>query len=315
MVVSLASRKKTGNAGSGSQLQRSVTFVDTDYVITQFPEFEVAIDPQIPVRSVTFGYPQDMALVWSPKPEFAIAANSVSLLMPFVEPYVVKSIRKALPNVKDPGLASQTQAFVRQEAQHHAQHQRFNSLLTVRYPALRRVEPWISASYRFLEKHTSPTFGVAFAAGFETVAFCAARWVDMYADDVLTGANGEGASLFLWHLAEEVEHKTVAADVYRAIGGKRPLYAAAMLVSALLLAWFAVLGTLTMMWKERRLFRPVAHLRLLKWTITFLFILLPVMAVSVLRDHDPRDLADPYRLHSWISGSFDGIDNMGVRVG
>ena len=268
----------------------------------------------LPLRRVTFALPDAESLVWSEKPELAIAANSVSLLMPFVEPYVVRSIRAVVGDIADPELRAQAGGFVRQEAQHQAQHRSLNQLLSARYTGIGRVESWMDTSYRFVERHTSNKFGVAFAAGFETVAFCAARWVDRYADDVLNNADPRGASLFLWHLAEEVEHKTVAPDVYRAIGGKRPMYAAAMLLSAVLLAWFSILGVLTMFWHERRLFRPIAHLRMFFWSLTFLFVLFPVMAVSILPGHDPRDLADPYRLQSWITGRFDGVDNMGVRV-
>jgi uncharacterized protein len=279
--------------------------------------FTVTIDGKdrggLPLRRVRFALPTVAELVWSVKPELAIAANSVSLLMPFVEPYVVHSIRNCA-KLLDPPLAGEALAFVRQESQHHTQHRIFNGVLTDRYPGLNRIETWMGRTFRFLEAHTSARFGAAFAAGFETVAFSAARWVETHADDVLLGADPAGASLFLWHLAEEVEHKTVAADVYRAIGGKRPLYAVAMVLSAVLLAWFSVLGTLTMFWHERRLLRPVAHFRMLIWSLTFLFVLLPIMAVSVLPAHDPRDLVDPYRLRSWITGAFDGVDNMGVQV-
>ena len=275
----------------------------------------VAIDAvELPRRRVAFRFPDGSELVWSEKPELAIAANSVSLLMPFVEPYVTRSIRTVTDRLSEQSLTETARAFVRQEAQHHTQHREYNRLLAERYRGVRRIESWIDRTYRFVERHTSQLFGVAFAAGFETVAFCAARWVDMHADNVLRNAEPRGASLFLWHLAEEVEHKTVASDVYRAIGGKRPMYAVAMLLSAFLLAWFSVLGILTMLWHERRMFKPVAHVRLFVWSLTFLFVLLPVMAVSILPAHDPRELADPYRLHSWITGTFDGVDAMGVRV-
>ena len=268
----------------------------------------------LPLRRVAFEFPDPDGLVWTRKPELAIAANSVSLLMPFVEPYVVRSIRAVVDELGDPNLVEEAKGFVRQESQHHGQHRMYNERLAERYRGVGRIERWIDSTYRFLERHTSTTFGVAFAAGFETVAFCAARWVEGHADDVLDGADQRGASMFLWHLAEEVEHKTVAADVYRSIGGGRVRYSLAMFVSAFILAWFSVLGTLTMMWHERRLLKPIAHLRMLLWSLTFLFVLLPVMAVSMLPGHDPRDLADPYRLHSWISGHFDGIDSMGVHV-
>ena len=274
---------------------------------------DVSNAPGLTPRRLNFAFTSVDSLVWTRKPELAIAANSVSLLMPFVEPYVVRSVRAAANDLSGV-VAEDAKVFVRQESQHHGQHRLYNDLLSDRYRGVDRIEKWIAVTYRFLEKHTSKAFGLAFAAGFETVAFCAARWVEFHADDVLQGADPRGASLFLWHLAEEVEHKTVASDVYRAIGGGRIRYTGAMLISAFILAWFAVLGTVTMMWHERRLFKPVAHARMLLWTLTFLFVLLPVMAVSTLPSYDPRDLADPYRLRSWITGRFDGVDAMGVCV-
>ena len=298
-------------SGTVGLLKRRRIWVDGTTVTSD----SIVAAPGLPLRRVSFTFPDAGGLVWSRKPELAIAANSVSLLMPFVEPYVVRSIRAVVDDLADPALADVARTFVRQESQHHGQHRVYNELLGARYRGVRRIERWIDTVYRVLEAHTSKAFGVAFAAGFETVAFCAARWVDVRADDVLGGADPRGASLFLWHLAEEVEHKTVAPDVYRAIGGGRLRYAAAMLISVLILAWFSVLGILMMMWHERRLFKPIAHLRMLLWTLSFLLVLLPVMAVSVLPAHDPRDLADPYRLQSWITGHFDGIDSMGVDTG
>lgn len=38
-------------------------------------------------RAVKLEYPSDMDPMWAKLPEFACAANSVSLLMPHVEPY------------------------------------------------------------------------------------------------------------------------------------------------------------------------------------------------------------------------------------
>ncbi len=45
---------------------------------------------------------------------------------------------------------------------------------------------------------------------------------------------------------------------------------------------------------------PVAHLRLIAWSLSFVFCALPVMAVSALPGHHPRDLVDPAGLEHWL---------------
>jgi predicted metal-dependent hydrolase len=250
---------------------------------------------------VRFEWPDDLDPIWTPRtPELAIAANSVSMLMPHAEPYVVASTRAALGErlVTDPDLARQAQAYLTQEAQHHAQHRRFNDLLIARYPLLARVdraEAWVFAKLR----RRSTRFGLAFAAGFETVAFVSARWVDKRMG-LLRDAEPTAATMFLWHLAEEVEHKRVAFDVYQASGGGRLRYAWAMWVAALILAAGAFAGSMAMLWSTRRIFSPAAWFRLIGWSLSFIFVALPVMVISALPGHHPDDLTDPAGLEHWL---------------
>jgi len=253
------------------------------------------------VRRVRFEWPDDLALVWTPAhPEFAIAANSVSLLMPHAEPYVVAATRAALREglVDDPTHAKAAQAYLTQEAQHHGQHRRFNDLLIAQAPALARVDRLFAWTFSRLGRR-STRFGLAFAAAFETIAFIAARWVDKR-QSLLREADPTATTMFLWHLAEEVEHKQVAHDTYEAAGGGRLRYGWAMVVAASVLAAGALLGSMVMLQSTGRLFRPSSHLRLMTWSLSFVFAALPVMVVSMLPSHHPSQLVDPVGLEHWL---------------
>jgi predicted metal-dependent hydrolase len=259
------------------------------------------VPASLPIRRVRFEWADDVDPIWTPRtPELAIAANAVSLLMPHAEPYVVASTRAALGErlITDPALADEAQAYLTQEAQHHAQHRRFNDLLVRRYPALSRVDratAWVFGRLR----RRSTKFGLAFAAGFETVAFVSARWVDKHMG-LLRDAEPTAATMFLWHLSEEVEHKRVAHDVYQGAGGGRLRYAWAMTVAAVLLAAGAFAGSIPVLWAERRYFHPSAWFRLIGWSLSFIFVALPVMVVSALPGHHPDDLVDPAGLEHWL---------------
>src|SRR4051812_33907140 len=259
------------------------------------------VTARVTPRRVRFTWPEDLDPMWTPAvPELAIAANAVSLLMPHAEPYVVAAVRASFDElpIEDPDLAADARAYVSQEAQHHAQHRRFNDILVRHYPPLERQDRAWRWVFRKL-RNRGTRFGLAFAAAFETTAFVAARWVDRN-QRLLRDADPTTTTMFLWHLAEEVEHKEVAFDVYEASGGGRLRYAWALIVAAAVLAGSALCGSLTMMRAEKRLFSPVAHLRLATWSLGFVFAALPVMVSSALPGHHPRDLADPAGLDHWL---------------
>lgn len=256
-------------------------------------------------RKVTFTYPDDLEPVWSRDvPEFSIAANSISLLMPHVEPYVIKAVKSAGDQI-DPELATAAEAFCAQEAQHHRQHQKFNRILAQHYPGVVRLERWMKLTYDWLWRTRSQSFSLAFAAGAETVAYTLARWTESRMGRLFSNAEPTMATLFLWHLAEEVEHKSVAYDVYSEVDGRRWLLAVAMFWAAFITGVFGVMGSLYMLKVERKLFRPGTYVRMIPWTVSFIFDLLPAMAVgSLSKNHHPSDLSDP----QWFSLFLMGYD-------
>lgn len=251
-------------------------------------------------RRVRFDWPEHFDPIWTRQPELALSANAVSLLMPYVEPYVVDAVAGVTDELDDE-LAEQARVFVRQERQHHGQHRRFNDLVVGAFPGLRRIERLMAWVFGWLRRHASDRFALAFAAGFETVAFTAARWTATRQRNLFAGADPQSAGLFLWHLAEEVEHKAVAHDVYEATGGGRLRRLWAMTVSMLVLAFFTVLGTLSMLWSTRRIFHPMAHVRMLVWSISFVFDLLPAMALAMLHEHHPDRYVDPSFYDAWLT--------------
>ena len=256
---------------------------------------------RIPSRRVRFTWPDDLDPVWTPRvPELALAANAVSLLMPHAEPYVVASVRSAAADLAEshPELAADALAYAAQEAQHHGQHRRFNDLVMGRYPGLDRIDRAMRWTFARLRRR-STRFGLAFASGFETIAFVAARWVDKH-QSLLRDADPTATTLFLWHLAEEVEHKEVAFDVYQASGGGRLRLAWGTTVAALVLATASFAATLVMLKRTGRLFSPASHLRLIGWSLSFVFAALPVAVLACLPGHHPRDLADPAGLEHWL---------------
>ncbi|RMH78757.1 MAG: metal-dependent hydrolase [Actinomyces sp.] len=264
------------------------------------------VDPgPLPHRRIRFAWPDDTRARWQPlRPEFAAAVNALSLGMPHGEPYVMRAVRRAAGAIDDPDVQARVRAYLAQEAEHSRQHARFNEILVAHHPALARVESWLATSYRFLERRAGAPFGTAYAAAFEATAFAAARWMDRRRHELFTGADPEAATLILWHLAEEVEHKTVAHEVWAAVDGSRLRYVAAMGVCFAMLVWFVFCGTVVQLAAWRRLWSPVAWFRLWRWGLGFVFEVVPTMAITVLPGHDPAEQADPSWMPLWLS-AFD----------
>jgi predicted metal-dependent hydrolase len=251
-------------------------------------------------RRVRLAHPDQVDPAWNARhPELAFAADAVSLLMPYAEPYFVRTVRRALPQLDGP-LADEARDFAAQEARHHGEHRRFNDALTTGHPALQRIEGWMARTFGWLEGTRSLPFALAFAAGSETIAFSIARWADAHDDDLFDGVAPTTAALYRWHLAEEVEHKSVAFDVWSALDGSRLRYVAASAMTFVLLAWFTILSTLTLLLGSRWRWSPACWFRLVRWAFSIAFVTLPNMVVSSLPGHHPTHLTDPPGLVTWL---------------
>jgi predicted metal-dependent hydrolase len=219
-------------------------------------------------------------------------------------------MQRAIPDLPQ-NQVEPCRAYVAQEAQHHRQHVRFNRRLTEVYPALRRVEGAANRFFRLLERRCSSRFNLAFAAGSETIAYSAARWAASNRRELFGRGDEVATSLFLWHLAEEVEHKSAAHEVYTTLhpSGFRAwlVRAVAVVVSLLSLFGFVVAGTSTMLWAERLLHRPMVWYRLVRWGIGFAFEVLPNVAVSLTPGHHPDQFADPAWYEVWLR-EYDSAD-------
>src|SRR6187549_1613264 len=94
----------------------------------------------LPTRRVGFEYPADTNPMWVPgNPEFAAAANAISLGMPYAEPLFIRAVRSTYDRIDD-DLRARSDSYVRQETGHHTQHKRFNDLVSARYPGCLRVQ-------------------------------------------------------------------------------------------------------------------------------------------------------------------------------
>ena len=190
----------------------SGTNLETDTVVESTAD--------IHVRPFNFDFPDDLDPVWIPdEPCRSQFFNGVSLTMPYLEPYLVKTMREAMADVEDDALLADMQAFNGQEAQHYRCHRRLNVLLTKNgNPQFAGVEERLRRSYERLQKRSLRT-RMAYSAGFECMTNGFTHWLTSKRVELFGGAEPQVTSFWLMHMVEEAEHKTVAFDAYQACFG------------------------------------------------------------------------------------------------
>lgn len=181
------------------------------------------VDISLEARNRSFSLHEPLAGDWHGGHAFQTAFfNALSLSFPTGEKFFVDSVRHYLPRIDDPKLKSEAAIFVQQEYVHRREHQRYNEVLAeVRCFDLSKLEALYIREIEQANKQP-PIARLAATVVLEhiTAMFAAgsmrnSRWMD--------GAHPVMADLWQWHAIEETEHKSVAYDVFLAIGGDRKL--------------------------------------------------------------------------------------------
>jgi predicted metal-dependent hydrolase len=142
--------------------------------------------------------------------------NAFSLLFPIGEKYFIDSIRAALPEVEDAELLEDARRFIAQESIHTRLHLEMNERLTALGLSF-VIEPMLLWRIRTSE-WVSLRSKLAVTMTYEH--YTAALGDMLLANPSLLDAAPESLRLlWLWHAAEECEHRGIACDVYRALGG------------------------------------------------------------------------------------------------
>lgn len=186
----------------------------------------------IVVRKVKLDFPDDLDDVF---PGDDIIAEcylaAFSLTMPVLEPYLIRIYRHLGDQITDSDLRDDVQKFISQEAQHHRNHSRINGIIMARLgpvvaAELQGILDDLERDYRRFNATKSDRFNAIYAEGFE--AMTCAMVVAFFARAAARSASDEGAAdnrfgpwqqLWAWHGAEEIEHRTVAFNVYESLFG------------------------------------------------------------------------------------------------
>ncbi|MCU4351917.1 metal-dependent hydrolase [Acinetobacter ursingii] len=184
---------------------------------------------KIAARKVFFDFSKS-DLVWIPDDHFSShVMNGVNLLLPAGEFWFCRVYNRALPYITDENLKDDVIGFIRQEAIHanaHIAGQKFLTAHNISIDEAKKIPELIfgtllsdqplgmsSLNLKTIE-YPWLVFRVGIIAAIEHFTGVIGQWCmdnkswdEFQADPVI-------ADLFRWHLAEEVEHRNVAFDLF-----------------------------------------------------------------------------------------------------
>lgn len=172
------------------------------------------------VRKLLIDLNTPFAVRWNGGDAFRSAFfNALSMSFPLGEQYFMDSVRaglKTLPEDQRARFAAEVQGFVGQEATHRRIHSLFNGQLKTQgfTNALERR----AAKRMQTSAHMDVRVHVGATAATEHLTAIFADWMLAH-PEALEGSEDRLKTLWLWHSAEESEHRSTAFDVYQAIGG------------------------------------------------------------------------------------------------
>jgi predicted metal-dependent hydrolase len=154
--------------------------------------------------------------------------NAMSITFPVGEKYFIDSVRRVADRVTDPALKDHIKGFCGQEGFHRREHQLYNeALCAARGYDLEKMERPLMRRLGWAQNNLSSIKNLAVTVAIEHFTAVLAELM-LKPGSIMDRAEPSMRDLWRWHAAEEMEHKAVAFDVYRAVGGTEKLRKAVM---------------------------------------------------------------------------------------
>jgi predicted metal-dependent hydrolase len=258
--------------------------------------------PELIVRKMPFEFPDEIDPQWNRnKPEWSHMVNGASLAMPFLEPYLIKTMRKACEKIDSEELRKEVKLYMGQEGQHYQQHRKFNDILINHgYEELQDIEAQMKEEFAEFEQNRSLKFNMAYACGFETMALAIGHWLVKDREYLFGGSDTRVASLILWHFVEEIEHKNVAFDAYQAVYGNYWYRIYGTFFATMHVVKFSRKAYQLMLKKDGLWGNLRSRWNLLKMTTRFFGAMALPTLLACLPGHHPSEVNDPKWCMDWI---------------
>lgn len=175
----------------------------------------------ITVRDMSFKLEAFLAKDWADNDPFLTAMiNALSLSFPEGEKHFIRSVRRFKDDISNDKLKEDVKSFIHQEAMHTREHIKYNKMLCDQrgYDLDKLEKPYVDKFKKFnADPKANSIVKLAFTVGMEHITATFAE--SFLKGEIVNNVNNPVAELWQWHSLEEVEHRSVAFDVYNELNG------------------------------------------------------------------------------------------------
>lgn len=189
--------------------------------------------------------------------------DQLSIFFPLGEAFFVRSVKHFLPELTDDRLRADVVAFCAQEGHHAREHRAYNERLAAEGLPVTALEGIVRRVLGVAQRF-SPVRQLAITCALEHFTSLMGEQV-LGHRELLEGADPTMARLWRWHAAEENEHRSVAFDVFVAVGGTRFQRSRSMLITSTFFWSLVTLHLALFLAKRGALLSPREHWRLFRF--------------------------------------------------
>ena len=181
-----------------------------------------AVTLPVPTRSMEFdSWLESLPKYFAPQGDIVMShvLSVLSSVFPDGEDYFVRSVSAVQDRIQKPELRRDVEGFIGQEEMHGREHRALNTKLAeLGYPT-EAIGRYVRRITEFRERFQGERANLAFTAALEHYTATLAETL-LSQPEARDAVGYDGVKyLLMWHALEESEHKAVAFDVYKEMGG------------------------------------------------------------------------------------------------
>ena len=172
------------------------------------------------VRKLVVSNNSSHQLWFADNPFYAATFMGLSAIFPTGEKFFIQAVLNFRDQISDTQLLAEVNDFVRQEANHYKMHQALNEKIRVQGVDPEKLAKFCATRLKWIQRLTSKKRQLAYTVCCEHFLAAFGHFL-LSQPDHLAGLSEEDRVIWIWHAIEEVEHKSIAFDLYYHLGLSR----------------------------------------------------------------------------------------------
>lgn len=177
--------------------------------------------------------------------------NALSIVLPDCEKFFIKTINLY---AKDSDNYLELKEFIKQESYHSLAHKKYNNWLASQGLPVNRLQNSLRRIWKLIDKYLGKKSKLAITMSVEHITVVYA-YVLLQHRHLLNQMHPHFERIWRWHAIEEIEHKSVAANIWYANKGTNIHKNSIMLFVLLVYIWYIGKNTIIFLHEDKQLWK------------------------------------------------------------